>query len=46
MGDLTEHFSNREFQCRCCGESDMNPALVKALEKLRNQLGRPIIDVH
>ncbi|MCL4838886.1 MAG: DUF882 domain-containing protein [Thermoanaerobaculia bacterium] len=45
MGDLSPHFSRREFRCRCgCGTMDVDPRLVAGLEKLREQLGgRPII---
>jgi uncharacterized protein YcbK (DUF882 family) len=43
MGDLSEHFSRREFACRCgCGYDVPNQRLLLALEKLRATLGKPI----
>jgi uncharacterized protein YcbK (DUF882 family) len=36
MGDLSPHFSRREFRCRCgCGLDAIDPAVVRGLEKLR-----------
>ncbi len=44
MGDLSEHFSRREFACRCgCGKDNVFPGLIDALEKLRSMYGKPII---
>ncbi len=43
MGDLSAHFSRREFRCRCgCGRDDVFPGLIDALEKLRELYGKPI----
>jgi hypothetical protein len=43
MGDLTEHFSASEFQCKCgCKQSIIQPSFVKALEDLRQLIGVPI----
>lgn len=43
MGDLSPHFSRKEFQCRCCGRLQLDPRLVEALEALRARAGSPII---
>lgn len=44
MGDLSLHFSRREFVCKCgCGSDGVDGGLVAALEELRALLGgRPI----
>jgi uncharacterized protein YcbK (DUF882 family) len=46
MGDLSAHFSRREFACRgrdCCGESaPVHPALIMGLEQLRALVGKPL----
>ncbi len=42
MGDLSPHFSKRELACRCCGELMIVPALLDALERLRELAERPI----
>jgi uncharacterized protein YcbK (DUF882 family) len=43
MGDLTTHFSRREFACHCgCGKDDVAPELVFFLEMLRDRLGRAL----
>lgn len=42
-GQLSEHFSEAEFACRCCGKVRVNMFLINMLEKLRAELGgRPI----
>lgn len=44
MGDLTDHFSRKEFACKCgCGFDDVDIRLVQALEMMRNKIGKPII---
>lgn len=47
MGDLTAHFSRREFVCRgndCCNQSaPISLQLVDALEMLREAVERPLI---
>lgn len=44
MGDLTDHFSRKEFACKCgCGFDDIDLRLVQGLEALRQRLGKPII---
>jgi hypothetical protein len=42
MGDLSEHFSKREFVCKCCGHLVISGRLVLALEHLRELAGLPI----
>lgn len=42
MSDLSEHFSKREFSCRCCGHLVISGRLVVALEQLRQLAGRPV----
>jgi hypothetical protein len=42
LGDLSAHFSKSEFACRCCGELIIDPALIDALEQLRELAGKPI----
>lgn len=40
MGDLSAHFSKKEFACKCgCGECDVDPELVAKLEKFRELCG-------
>jgi uncharacterized protein YcbK (DUF882 family) len=48
MGDLSEHFSSKEFFCRCgdCDPLEMpkpNGELVAALQWIRTAYGEPII---
>lgn len=43
MGDLTRHFSRKEFACSCCGEAVINPQLLIGLELLREYVGKPIV---
>ena len=40
---LTEHFSLREFECRCCKRVKLHPALVAKLQKLRKMWQRPLV---
>jgi len=43
MGDLTPHFSRKEFACKCgCGSNDISLRLVATLETFRTLVGRPI----
>lgn len=43
MGDLTEHFSAYEFQCKCgCGERKVSDDLVAKLEIVRQMYGSSI----
>lgn len=43
MGDLTQHFSRKEFKCPCCGKGEIDFAVVYDLEEVRRMFGRPII---
>lgn len=43
MGDLTEHFSRKDFACKCgCGFDAIDKRLVEMLEEIRNIFGRTI----
>ena len=43
MGDLSEHFSRYELQCRCgCGYYRHNQTLIDVLEDVREHFGRPV----
>lgn len=42
---LTEHFSESEFACRCCGQlptAGISMALLLGLERLRARINQPI----
>lgn len=44
MGDLSEHFSRREFSCRCgCGTNKVQPRLVQVLQAIRDHFDLPVI---
>jgi uncharacterized protein YcbK (DUF882 family) len=44
MGDLSKNFSRKEFECKCgCGFFTVDPALVKFLQRIRDDIKRPII---
>jgi hypothetical protein len=44
MGDVGRHFDRSEFACRCgCGRDGVDPALVSALDELREYLSRPVV---
>lgn len=46
MTRLSEHFTQREFACRCgCGAEDVEPELIEVLEAARAHFGVPIIVV-
>lgn len=40
---LSEHFSEVEFACRCCGKVKVYPELVQKLEMLRGMAGAPVV---
>ena len=43
MGDLTEHFSRKEFKCNCgCGMANIGLGFVKMLEAARRLYGQSI----
>ena len=43
MGDLGQHFSRKEFECRCCGRLQLDSHLVEGLEALRALAGVPVV---
>ena len=43
MGDLTDHFSRKEFACKCnCGADKVASELVSKLEIVRLMYGKPM----
>jgi uncharacterized protein YcbK (DUF882 family) len=43
MGDLSAHFSRREFACKCsCGFDTVDAQLLEALEAVRQFYGLPV----
>ena len=43
MGDLSEHFSRKEFRCPCgCGCDTVDVELLRILEAIRAHFDRPI----
>ena len=43
MGDLSEHFSRAEFECRCsCGYNTVDYGLIMVLEQARRHFNQPI----
>jgi len=43
MGDLSRHFSRREFACHCgCGYDTVDAALLKVLEDVRRTFNAPV----
>lgn len=42
MGDLSPHFSAREFRCKHCGVAKVDRVLIQRLERLRAIVGRPL----
>lgn len=45
MGDLSQHFSESEFKCPCCGKITINKELINMLEKLRTAMNAAAIIV-
>jgi uncharacterized protein YcbK (DUF882 family) len=43
MGDLSQHLSRKEFECRCCGRLQLDSHLVEGLEALRALAGVPVV---
>jgi uncharacterized protein YcbK (DUF882 family) len=43
MGDLSQHFSRKEFECRCCGRLQLDSHLVEGLEALRALAGVTVV---
>ena len=42
MGDLTEHFSEHEFECKHCGERNIQDGVVEIAESVRVFFGRAV----
>lgn len=43
MGDLSAHFSRREFACKCgCGYDTVDVQLLEACEAVRQHFGAPV----
>ena len=43
MGDLSENFSRREFECSCgCGMDTVDAQLLHAMQALRDHYGRRV----
>ena len=43
MGDLSPHFSRKEFECRGCGRLVLDDNLLDGLEALRKLAGVPVV---
>lgn len=44
MGDLSKHFSRKEFKCQCgCGYDTVDTELIKVLEIIRKHFDRSIL---
>ena len=44
MGDISKNFSRSEFACHCgCGYDEVSTNLVRALQKLRDRIGKPMV---
>lgn len=39
---MFKYFKLDEFDCPCCGKNWINPALIKTLDQVREELGLPI----
>lgn len=47
MGDLSAHFSKKEFACQCgCGTCKPDPELVRRLEKFRTLCGDKALHIN
>ena len=43
MGDISEHFSRKEFACKCgCGFNAVDVQLLSHLERIRKHFGKPV----
>ncbi len=45
MGNLSTHFDREEFGCRHCGKVKVADELVVRLERLRAEVGEPLVVV-
>ncbi len=44
MGDISTHFSRKDFTCHCgCGLTIINTTLLSRLEAVRNHFNSPVI---
>ena len=41
--DLSRNFTYAEFACPKCGKAKVDPALINALQELRDRVGQPVI---
>ena len=39
----SEHFSEKELRCKCCGENETKPELLELAEAIRAFIGEPMI---
>ena len=40
---IAQNFRLVEFQCKCCGAVKIDPELVRRLQKMREEIGQPLI---
>ena len=38
----TDHFSDNELRCKCCGVATMQPEFMESLERIRVEMNRPL----
>ena len=38
----TDHFSDKELACKCCGVAKMQPQFMEALERIRVEMNMPL----
>jgi len=38
----TDHFSDNELRCKCCGLATMQPEFMESLERIRVEMNRPL----
>ena len=38
----TDHFTDKELECSCCGVSTMQPQFMESLERIRVEMNRPL----
>ena len=38
----TDHFSDKELRCKCCGVATMQPEFMESLERIRVEMNRPL----
>lgn len=42
MGNISDHFSDYEFSCPCCGQCNVSDKFLMKLDKFRTLLGKPV----